>query len=167
MQDGTELVFGANISQTRAIDELQKPSQPEAFHRMADHLLRIAGRLLYCDTCMLVCLFFCLYHLALAPAPNPLVLALLQLPPFLPMPAPPPDPPLACAVASAYHQKEANPSSCPWRLPCSNPKRHFASGGLLVNSKCASNCPICVLQRYTNINTNALLDFYLIDAKFS
>ena len=42
-QDGKELVFGANVSQTRAIDELQKPSQPEPFHRMADHLLRIAG----------------------------------------------------------------------------------------------------------------------------
>lgn len=43
IKDGTELVFGANVSQTRAVDELQKASQPEAFHRMADHLLRIAG----------------------------------------------------------------------------------------------------------------------------
>ena len=43
MQDGKELVFGANVSQTRAIDELQKACQPQPFHRMADHLLRIAG----------------------------------------------------------------------------------------------------------------------------
>jgi len=45
MQDGKEVVFGANVSQTRAIEELQKGSQPEPFHRMADHLLRIAGQL--------------------------------------------------------------------------------------------------------------------------
>ena len=43
LQDGKELLFGANVSQSRAIEELQKPSQPGAFHRMADHLLRIAG----------------------------------------------------------------------------------------------------------------------------
>lgn len=42
-QDGKEVVFGANVSQTRAIEELQKASQPEPFHRIADHLLRIAG----------------------------------------------------------------------------------------------------------------------------
>lgn len=43
LQDGTELLFGANVSQSRAIEELQKPSQLAPFHRMADHLLRIAG----------------------------------------------------------------------------------------------------------------------------
>ena len=43
LQDGKDLVFGANVSQSRAIEELQKPSQPQPFHRMADHLLRIAG----------------------------------------------------------------------------------------------------------------------------
>ncbi|DBA80138.1 TPA: hypothetical protein ACH3X2_007614 [Trebouxia sp. C0005] len=42
-EDGKELVFGANVSQTRAIEELQKASQPEPFQRMAEHLLRIAG----------------------------------------------------------------------------------------------------------------------------
>ncbi|KAL3141630.1 hypothetical protein ABBQ32_004865 [Trebouxia sp. C0010 RCD-2024] len=42
-KDGTELLFGANVSQSRAIEELQKPSQLAPFHRMADHLLRIAG----------------------------------------------------------------------------------------------------------------------------
>ena len=31
------------MSQTTAIDELQKSSQPKPFHCMADHLLRIAG----------------------------------------------------------------------------------------------------------------------------
>ena len=43
LQDGKDLVLGANVSQSRAIEELQKPSQPQPFHRMADHLLRIAG----------------------------------------------------------------------------------------------------------------------------
>ena len=43
LQDGQGLVFGANVSQSRAIEELQKPSQPQPFQRMADHLLRIAG----------------------------------------------------------------------------------------------------------------------------
>lgn len=51
IQDGKELVFGANVSQTRAIEELQKASQPEPFQRMADHLLRIAGQL----CCVLHC----------------------------------------------------------------------------------------------------------------
>lgn len=53
MQDGKELVFGANVSQTRAIEELQKPSQPEPFQRMADHLLRIAGQL-FCLSALLI-----------------------------------------------------------------------------------------------------------------
>ena len=44
LQDGKDLVFGANVSQSRAIEELQKPSQPQPFRRMADHLLRIAGK---------------------------------------------------------------------------------------------------------------------------
>ena len=43
LQDGKDLVLGANVSQSSAIEELQKPSQPQPFHRMADHLLRIAG----------------------------------------------------------------------------------------------------------------------------
>jgi len=47
------VVFGANVSQTRAIEELQKASQPEPFQRMADHLLRIAGQL-FCQSAMLV-----------------------------------------------------------------------------------------------------------------
>lgn len=46
LQDGKDLLLGANVSQSRAIEELQKPSQPLPFHRMADHLLRIAGMLL-------------------------------------------------------------------------------------------------------------------------
>jgi len=45
LQDSKELVFGANVSQSRAIEELQKASQPVPFQRMADHLLRIAGML--------------------------------------------------------------------------------------------------------------------------
>ena len=53
MQDGKELVFGANVSQTRAIEELQTPSQPEPFQRMADHLLRIAGQL-FCLSALLI-----------------------------------------------------------------------------------------------------------------
>ncbi len=49
------MVFGANVSQTRAIEELQKGSQPEPFHCMADHLLRIAGQL-SCLSALLVSL---------------------------------------------------------------------------------------------------------------
>ena len=37
------VVFGANVTQTQAVEELQKASNPEPFHRMADHFLRIAG----------------------------------------------------------------------------------------------------------------------------
>ena len=49
------VVFGANVTQTQAVEELQKASHPEPFHRMADHLLRIAGNKAHLDMMLMWC----------------------------------------------------------------------------------------------------------------